>query len=485
MRILQVIHQFLPKSQAGSEIYTYHLAKELSKRHEVHLFYPEDDPQERQYKIINGKYDGLPYTQISYPRRYFSLRGTYRNSKMDKVFSKLLDEQKPDIIHFQHLLHLSTNFVLLAKERNIPMIYTIHDYWMICPTGQLLKENMQICLTPAQCTDCHVAKLFNNIVSRRFYLFCSSKSFTTISAIRNYIRERAPDFLKSMLRKLIHRSNHNSINPVPQQYMSQPPSIPRSSMNRYLHKIKVLKVRKGLDRRRKHMAQTCNDIDLFIAPSEFIRKEHIKLGIPANKIVYSDYGFSKAWCRNIPRSTSDKVRFAYLGTINPHKGLHILIEAFNKIDSKKAELHIYGDLTGLPIYCGYVQKIAQNQNIIFHGRIENHQLREALMNTDALVVPSIWFENSPLVIHEAFLAGIPVITSNIGGMAELVKDGLNGLLFEIGSVSDLKMKLQMVVDDPDILKKLNHFPKIKSIEEDAENIEKIYCDLLEQSKRIH
>jgi len=471
MKILIVIHQFLPSNQAGSEIYTCHLAKELSKHHEVHLFFPEYDPQERQYQIVNGTYDHLSYTQVLYHRKYFSLKGTYLNRKMDKIFEKLLDEQKPDIIHFQHLLHLSTNFVSLAKLRNIPILYTLHDYWIICPTGQMLKDNLEICRIPDQCTDCHVAKFLNFIVFRHF-------------SLRRFITKRIPDFLKPILQKLIDHPNENSINPIHQQSMTNSGSIPDSYIKKCLQMISIAKVKRSLDRRRKHMSQICNDIDLFIAPSEFLKNEFIKFGIPASKIIYSDYGFSKNLYSNIPRSTSDKVRFTFIGTIVQHKGVHILIEAFNQIDSSKAELHIYGDLTGWPSYCSYVQRIAKNPKIIFHGRIENHQLREALMSTDVLVVPSIWFENSPLVIHEAFLAGIPVIASNIGGMAELVKDGLNGLLFEMGDIRDLKSKLQMVIDNPTILKSLNHFPKIKSIEEDTQNIEQIYYDLTAKSKRI-
>jgi glycosyltransferase involved in cell wall biosynthesis len=102
---------------------------------------------------------------------------------------------------------------------------------------------------------------------------------------------------------------------------------------------------------------------------------------------------------------------------------------------------------------------------------------------DVLVVPSIWHENSPLTIHEAFLAKTPVIASNIGGMAELIQDEVNGLLFKVGDVADLREKITMIVQHPDLISKLSaNIGPVKTIEENAVEIEQIYGDLIARSR---
>ena len=90
---------------------------------------------------------------------------------------------------------------------------------------------------------------------------------------------------------------------------------------------------------------------------------------------------------------------------------------------------------------------------------------------DVLVVPSIWYEVSPLVIQEAFMAGVPVITTNIGGMAELVDDGVNGYKFPLNDWAALKQIMKADYDDPSILNKLSPLPdKVLSIEEHVKYI---------------
>ena len=83
-----------------------------------------------------------------------------------------------------------------------------------------------------------------------------------------------------------------------------------------------------------------------------------------------------------------------------------------------------------------------NPNIHIMGELENKDKRKAFEEIDVLIVPSLWYENSPLVIAEAFLSKIPVITSNIGGMAELVKDGENGFTFPVGDAEKLMKEIE-------------------------------------------
>ena len=133
----------------------------------------------------------------------------------------------------------------------------------------------------------------------------------------------------------------------------------------------------------------------------------------------------------------------------------------------------------------YLKERCRNPHINFHGGYHYEEISQVLANIDVLVVPSVWYENSPLAIHEAFLAGIPVITSNLGGMAELVKDGQNGLLFEPGNAADLNEKLYRFIDHPELIEQLASNPmKVSSIQEDAKKLKELYKQLTIGGKLI-
>jgi MoaA/NifB/PqqE/SkfB family radical SAM enzyme len=223
-------------------------------------------------------------------------------------------------------------------------------------------------------------------------------------------------------------------------------------------------------------------VDLFIAPSQFLRNEYIKFGIHAEKILHSDYGFDTSYYPDTSKHehNSDKIQFSFVGTPITHKGLHILIQAFNKLSAEKAKLCIYGDTSLFPRYTSYLRILSdKNANITFKGPFENSQISTVLSETDALIVPSLWYENSPLVIHEAFLSGVFVIASHLGGIPELVQNGVNGFLFKPGDINDLRGKmLQFIRDYNAIRDRRLNADWIKTIEKDAEDLEKRYTSFM-------
>ena len=120
--------------------------------------------------------------------------------------------------------------------------------------------------------------------------------------------------------------------------------------------------------------------------------------------------------------------------------------------------------------------------IHFKGAYDYKDISTVLSNIDVLVVPSIWYENSPLVIHEAFLAGIPVIASNLGGMAELITHRKNGLLFEPGNIDDLIDKMNIFIRNPSLVQEYSQKTKVRSIKEDVGEILRIYESLLKKEE---
>jgi len=230
-----------------------------------------------------------------------------------------------------------------------------------------------------------------------------------------------------------------------------------------------------------HVREVCQDVSLFLAPSRFLRDQFLAFGIPAEKIVFAECGLPPLEITVTERrQAASPLVFGYIGVVDPVKGVHLLVEAFHPLSG--AELRIYGGETDYAPYPDRGQFLAQlrrSPHIRLMGRYDNHEVGRILSEVDVVVVPSIWYENAPLVIREAFLARKPVITAAFGGMQEWVQDEINGLLFQPRDVEDLRNKLARFIEDPDLMHRLSHnFPAVKSIAEDAREMEDRYRTLL-------
>ncbi|MFQ5353525.1 MAG: glycosyltransferase family 4 protein [Thermodesulfobacteriota bacterium] len=452
MKILEVIHDFLPRHTAGSEVYTYKLSRELTtKGHEVSLFFTEAERGTPQYTLRKGAYDGLAYFEAIVNRSYSGFEETYDNSSMEQLFTEVLEETRPDIIHLQHLINHSMGYIDIARERSIPVVFTLHDYWLTCPLGgQRIRPNLTIChdIDPSLCSRC---------VSRY-----SKNSFR----------------LKRLFEKVSGRLR------APSGKASPGGGIAAKSFLKFNGVFDVMAAKKlvsSIKQRQRRILEASRDVDLFIAPSHFLKDRLVEFGIPAEKILYSDYGFDTAVFSGKKKKTGrgKKLRFGYTGSLVPHKGVHVLVEAFRGIDKAKAELKIYGNLTWFPDYVRQLRESAGKSGTRFMGAFDNRDVPEVLSGIDVLVVPSIWFENSPLTIHEAYISGTPVIVSDLGGMAELVEDGVSGFVFETGNAHALREKIEMIINDGSLLARLRKgLPGVKTIKEDADDMERIFKGLI-------
>src|SRR5262249_28885649 len=160
-------------------------------------------------------------------------------------------------------------------------------------------------------------------------------------------------------------------------------------------------------------------------PSRFVGQMFRDAGFDHPRLVYSDYGipaFSKAPKAGRPAH----LRFGYFSAVIPHKGIEPLINAFRRMASPDVRLLVQGQAN--PDYLAKVKQLASNDSrIAFREPYDDTTLAEAFACIDVLVVPSLWYENSPIVIHEAAMAGVPVVAADIGGMAEYVRPGQNGV----------------------------------------------------------
>ena len=156
----------------------------------------------------------------------------------------------------------------------------------------------------------------------------------------------------------------------------------------------------------------------------------------------------------------------------------MLLRAFRDLKMENAVLSVFGDFAPYYEHENYekeIRELADAPRIHLRGRYDNDRVAEVFAEIDALIVPSIWYENSPLAIHEAFLSRTPVITSDAGGMAELVEHEKSGLLFEMGDSVSLREAMARVAEEGGLLERLRKgIPRVKTIQEDAEEMMRRY-----------
>lgn len=178
--------------------------------------------------------------------------------------------------------------------------------------------------------------------------------------------------------------------------------------------------------RMRVVKQACEVIDLFIAPSDHLQQRFIQeFGLPAEKVVFLPYGFDRSILaeRRRVRQANEPIVFGYIGRHSPSKGINLLLEAAQEIARTHPEL---ADRFALAVYgrpdpttTVNLQAMARTGGVSIEWRPEykNAEIVPRVFNhVDCIVVPSIWDENSPLVIHEAQQCRVPVITANHGGM---------------------------------------------------------------------
>jgi glycosyltransferase involved in cell wall biosynthesis len=168
----------------------------------------------------------------------------------------------------------------------------------------------------------------------------------------------------------------------------------------------------------------------YIALNEFCRNKFIESGLPAERIVVKpNFIDAPPVSLDLPRSGA-----LFVGRLSKEKGIGAIADAFRSLRSARASLDVIGDGPDAALLSGI-------EGVRLRGPGSPDQVYDAMARAAYLLMPSIWYENFPRVLVEAFACGLPVITSRLGAMAELVEDGLTGLLVEPGDAVDLADKI--------------------------------------------
>ena len=399
MKILKVIHGYPMRYNAGSEVYSQMLCHGLANRHEVQVFTREEDPFAPDFRLRverDAEDPRISLHIVNNPR----FKDRYRAVGVDQRFAEVLDRLQPHLVHIGHLNHLSTSLVKEAARREVPIIYTLHDYWLMCPRGQFMQ------MFPEDPND--------------LWATCDGQDD----------------------RKCAERCYARYFSGAPGEYEAD-----------------VAYWTDWVERRMQHVREMVELIDLFIAPSRYLLNRYRDaFGLPERKLVYLDYGFDHRRMAGRNRISGEPFTFGYIGTHIPAKGIHDLIRAFSTIGGD-ARLRIWGRPSGQDTAA--LKEMANSlpermvERVEWMSEYKNWNIvRDVFDRCDAIVVPSVWMENSPLVIHEAQQARVPVITANAGGMGEYVHHEVNGLLFDHRSSASLAEQMQRFVDAPDLAVKL-------------------------------
>lgn len=234
--------------------------------------------------------------------------------------------------------------------------------------------------------------------------------------------------------------------------------------------------------------------DAFVSPSHFLIDRYVKWGLPDEKLTMLENGIDTsriAAPRPLPPG-GRRARFGFFGQITEFKGVAVLLDAIGRIPDS-----VWGDDGALCIFGGNLENQPEafrksfdelidraGRRAKFYGSYSAEELPDLMRQVDWVVVPSIWWENSPLVIQEAYLHGRPLLVSDIGGMKEKVPDGVTGLHFRVGSAEDLADKITQVLEDPQAWDRLRAAaPKPISHEEAARQHLALYQSLRSDESR--
>ena len=394
MRLLYVIHQFFPDCHSGTEQYCLAMAREARRRgHEVtvlslHYEWAKARPP---IELFAQPYDGFRVLRLNHwiginPN---DVQRDYTNLHLDGWFQRVLDDVRPDAVHFFHLRQLGSNLLAVARRARVPTVVSLTDFWYLCPRFTLLRRDGALCEGPpsggAGCIACEHPELLG-----------------VTPAAGDPTGDDAPP---ARARALLDRLSINLA----------------------------------------HLALA----DAVVAPSRFLADMFARNGFPRERIEVVPYELEPGRIVPIPVARPrTPLRVAFCGVLSPWKAPHLLVDAVLGSDLP-VDVAIHGrtqEGTFQPYIDAMRARAAADPRIRFPGAYGASEAAQVFADMDVLVVPSTWYENTPFVVLEAFAAGVPVIASDLGGLREIVREGENGWLFPAGDPGALRQALATVAN---------------------------------------
>jgi len=411
MKILLTVHQFLPDYASGTEILALHTALELKSRgHQVQVMtaLPVASGMPDHERFDRYEYQGIPVTRFKHSHCAMGSQNNpaeqeYNNLLVAGQFASLVDTFRPDVVHFFHLMRLSASIVDVCLAKAIPTVLTPTDFWLICPMCQLCLPDGTMCGGPDR---------------------------WAANCVRHLATLKKPGLAAGILNRL------------PDAAVSAMVRIAGLDPFRNSGSARMVS---ALSRRKDFLLDRMNRIGKVLAPTRLMQQTLQEQGLMANRIHYCPYGI------RLPQKLPGKspqhgpLRIGLIG-LGEHKGAHVLLQAVRKLADCNLQVRIYGRPDDFPAYVERLKNLADSR-VEFCGTFPNEQIGAILADMDVLAVPSIWFENSPLVVYSAQAAGRPVIASDVAGISELITHDDNGWLFPAGDYERLAEILAELAND--------------------------------------
>jgi glycosyltransferase involved in cell wall biosynthesis len=448
MKILLATIFYPPTHIGGTEVYTHALAKNLQRLgHTVRVVCAENWGQgESAWNGYRDEvYEGIPIRRLylNWTKMAKVNRSLYDNPVVAAFFQKFLTEWQPEVVHVTSCQTLSASTIAVAKRAGAAVVVTLLDFWFLCPRVTLRRGDGTLCSGRVKAWECLECLLYATKIER----------------------------------------GSNALLPEPLRHAF----LTRLSQQNGLTGMRGLRgMAMDIEDRRRVLREALMQADYIISPSSFVKRAFAEndLNVPIDVIpMGNELSWLTAYTGKLP---SPVIRFGYLGQILAIKGIHHIIQAFRSLRGKSdAELYIHGALDKDP---SYTEQLYQWSNgdarIHFAGPYQRGEIARVLANLDVVVFASVWHETYGLVIQEAFATRTPVLASNVGAVPENVRDEVNGLLFQAGNVQDLARQMQRVMDEPNVLARLQAgIQPVKTIEREARELEQIYKSVLNPLQR--
>jgi len=415
MKILLVVHQFFPEHSTGTEVLTLELARGLLRKgHHVEILTGAlcaGEPVTTPPWLTEAAYDGIRVHRLNYGESGcldpFALHSS-APARIELV-KLVVSRAAPEIVHVNHFLGLSSEIIPAIRLLRIPVVYTATDFWAICPLYTLRHSfDSKLCDGPDDGRDC---------------IRCCVGWFSQRSA-------PVASIAKSLARTGVFRS--------------------RWTMRRV----------NSLTRRPKSVAAHVNASNMIISATKFLADMLVRNGIDAALMRIIPYGVDIGEVvgrREVPLrfTAATPLRLAFMGTMAELKGPHVVLDALAAMGDRARDvsLQLYGNGNpGNPYFREIRAKVERLGGIAaLTGTFPHDRIGEVMSSHHLLVVPSLWYESTPLVLCSALATGIPALVSRLGGMTEIIEEGVNGMSFPPGDATALKGVLLRLLDAPEIL----------------------------------
>jgi glycosyltransferase involved in cell wall biosynthesis len=346
----------------------------------------------------------------------------------------ILETEKPDLFIILNFYMSTLAGVAAAGDLNLPVVHIATDYLPVCRRATMIRWNGESCQVGESihsCSECFVAHKARGRLA---------------ASLLNFIPQET---LISLAQK---KDSNNSFSPL-------------KALDPYLKQVDLMM------RRLERLDPLRQKIDLVLAPTRYTAQIFKENGFSEGQVHFLPFGVdAEDPLGRMIHEPADHIRFLFVGRLQPYKGAHILLRAFNQLASpNNSTLTIYGVRDGYDAYYEALNAmISANPLIQFKGKIPPTELGRAFAEADYFVLPSTWHENSPLILLDALQSQTPVISSEIGGVIDLVKDNFNGLLFPMGDVTALQAVMQRAIDHPEMVEHFRNRSELLTIDAYAE-----------------